>query len=633
MRRIDITTRIQLAALIPMVLIALALTWYFMDKRWVDLEKAEHKRATTIARLLVPVSEHALFANNPDDIQQLQQQLNAAAKDVAEISAIAIANANGELVAVNGLFTRDDLARATAEPEENIIKVPVSAHLPLQPAADELYQLDDPRFVAPTPKLLGHVLVKIDRQRMEKEKRDLAAGAFIFLLLGLGIAGGIAWYLGRGVSRPIRELANIAAEIERGNLKARVSISTSGALQVLGRAINQMAIALDNAHADMLRRIHEATAQLQEQKELAEQASRTKAQVMAAISHDVRQPLQALGLSINSLKHRTTDPDNERIVLRIERSLFSLENVLNDIAQLDPIVRDFSVMTLFDSLSATFSGTAEEYDLKLRFAPTTTWCRSDRALLERILANLISNALRYTSSGGVVVGCRRRGTMLRIEVWDSGRGIPEDKQSEIFREFVRIEPLPHRHTEGRGLGLAIVERLCKLLDHGVTCRSQPGVGSVFGIEVPRVDKSPVPTRNATPYNANTWWIGKQILLIDDDPEILASLRDVFAITGANIISGTSLQEVLRSVVTNAPIALIVSDYHLSNENGITAIRTIRGLTGIAVPAVVISGVAEMSLQQLLREEGIPFLRKPVSTEALWEAIRSAMHRAPESEET
>jgi len=633
MRRIDIRTRIQLAAMIPMVLIAVTLTWYFMEKRWVDLEKAEHKRASTIAHLLAPVSEHALFANNPDDVLQLQQRINSLAKGVAEIAAIAVSNADGELVAVNGSFSKDDLSRAATQlDEKNIITAAVSVPLPVQHSSNELYQLDDPRFMARSPKLLGHVSVKIDRQRMEKEKRDFAFGACIFLLLGLAVSGCIAWYLGRGVSRPILALANIAAEIERGNLKARASIVTSGPLQVLGRAINQMAIALDNAHADMQKRIHDATAQLQAQKEVAEQANRTKTQIMAAISHDVRQPLQALGLSINSLTHRVTNPETEQIVQRIERSLSSLENVLNDIAQLDPVVQDFPITGLFDSLAVTFSGTAEEYGLRLHFVPTKAWCRSDRGLLERILANLVSNALRYTSAGGVVVGCRHRGASLQIEVWDSGCGIPVDKRSAIFREFARIGPTPSGRTKGRGLGLAIVDRLCKLLGHTVQCKSTRDTGSVFCVGVPRVEGVHLQIIKAIGHHDDRYWPGKQIVVIDDDQEVLASLRDTFEIRGAHVISRAALQEVLPYIDLNTPPVLLISDFHLDNGNGIEAVRAIRQVLEVAVPAVIISGDMRIALQQSLLDEGIPFLRKPVSIEALWDAIGLAMRGGPGNEE-
>jgi signal transduction histidine kinase len=227
-------------------------------------------------------------------------------------------------------------------------------------------------------------------------------------------------------------------------------------------------------------------------REAAEQADHNKTRFLAAAGHDLRQPLQALGLFVTALAHRPLPDDLRAIVDKIESSLEALEHLLDtllDISRLDAGVIEahvttFAVQALFDRMAFEFVPLAEKKGLSLRVVATRAITRSDPALLERILRNLLSNAIRYTRQGGVVAGCRRRGGDLRIEVWDSGSGIAPANQREIFLEFRRFHEGEGEDRHGLGLGLAIVERLAALLDLRIELESTVGRGSVFAVVLP-----------------------------------------------------------------------------------------------------------------------------------------------------
>jgi two-component system, sensor histidine kinase len=222
------------------------------------------------------------------------------------------------------------------------------------------------------------------------------------------------------------------------------------------------------------------------------EASQHKSRFLAAASHDLRQPMHALGLLVAQLRSHMMSAEGSRLGDRIDDAVTGtneLFNALLDITKLDagvltPAIAEFSVAELLGRIGSTFAAVAEEKGLSLRLGSTNAWVRSDPVLLERIVLNLVSNAVRYTTSGGIVVGCRRRGALLRIDVADSGPGIPEDQQRKIFGEFYRLADAAKTNQAGLGLGLAIVERLCVLLDHPIELESTPGKGSRFSVAVP-----------------------------------------------------------------------------------------------------------------------------------------------------
>jgi signal transduction histidine kinase/ActR/RegA family two-component response regulator len=374
--------------------------------------------------------------------------------------------------------------------------------------------------------------------------------------------------------------------------------------------------------------------QLEQQKEIAETANRTKTQFLAAASHDLRQPLQALGLFVATLKLKAKEPDAQLAVSRIERSMGALEGVLEallDVSRLDagvvsPRIERFPVGRVLDSVREQFADVATRHRLRFDVRPTGAWCESDPHMLGRIVANLVSNALRYTRRGRVVVGVRRDGLRLRIEVWDTGPGIPADKREEIFREFVQLENPERARDKGLGLGLAIVRRLSQLLNQPVGLRSVPGRGSVFWVTVPRVPaRAEAPAQTAAP-GTSSILAGRFVLVIDDDREVLEALENVLELQGAHPIAATG-ESAARELVTDLGRApdLIVSDYRLSEGAvGIEVIRSLRRTFNADIPAAVLTGDIAPAVLKAVADAGLPILSKPIRPDQLFRTLEQLL---------
>jgi CheY-like chemotaxis protein/anti-sigma regulatory factor (Ser/Thr protein kinase) len=267
----------------------------------------------------------------------------------------------------------------------------------------------------------------------------------------------------------------------------------------------------------------------------------------------------------------------------------------------------------------TFTGAAREKGLSLRIVSSSAWVRSDFVLLERIVFNLVSNAVRYTSSGGVVIGCRKRGVNLRIEVWDTGTGVPQDQQQNIFGEFYRLGAPGGDGPSGLGLGLAIVDRLCRLLDHSVNLTSTLGKGSCFSVAVPlvaarpEIDESPAPARPLMDVSNR-----KLVVLIDDDPLVLEGMGGLFRSWGYHLLVAGGDDEALAGVADrDHPPDLIISDYHLpGGKTGIEVIEGLRTALSAEIPAFLVSGDTSPELLRQARASGYHLLHKPVDAMTL-----------------
>lgn len=305
----------------------------------------------------------------------------------------------------------------------------------------------------------------------------LAALLFAFGTLAFGL---LWWRLSRRLARIRASLAEVS-DYAGQRLDRQASDAIAPLLAKMSRDL-----------AETRRRLAIVEAERESERDAAQQADHSKTRFLAAASHDLRQPLQALGLYIAALAQRPLPGDIKDIVDKIESSLEALEQLLDgllDISRLDSGAVEahsmtFPLQSLFSRMSLEFDPLAERKGLRFRVISTDAMIRSDPALLERILRNLLSNAIRYTRSGGVVAGCRRRDGAWRIEIWDSGVGIAPDDQKEIFREFRQLSRGTANERQGLGLGLAIVERLSRLLGLDIEVRSLVGKGSMFAIVLP-----------------------------------------------------------------------------------------------------------------------------------------------------
>jgi PAS domain S-box-containing protein len=383
---------------------------------------------------------------------------------------------------------------------------------------------------------------------------------------------------------------------------------------------------------DIMERKHAEDA-LREAHAQAERASRAKSRFLAAASHDLRQPLQAANLFVAALKAGLDDRDNLALANSIEDALKSANALLDallDVSRLDagvmePQLRDFAVADLLDLIETEFSETAREKRLAFRVVQSSATIRSDPTLLGRILRNLVSNALRYTERGRVVVGCRRRAGRLSIEVWDTGIGIPADKIGRIFEEFYQVGNSERDRTRGLGLGLAIVDGMAKLLEHPIEVRSTPGLGSMFRVIVPLGEFGNDPA-DAEAEEVKSPIVpamyGALLLAIDDDPAQLEAMAALFRRWGYKVLAADSAPAAL-AVFTHserAPSA-IIADYRLRDGfTGADAIRYIRRRLGRKVPGLILTGDTEPARLAEASASGFELLYKPIEAERLREAI-------------
>jgi Na+/proline symporter/signal transduction histidine kinase len=394
----------------------------------------------------------------------------------------------------------------------------------------------------------------------------------------------------------------------------------------------EAAEALERANATLEKRVRDRTEELTRlnselalAKSTAEDANISKTRFLAAASHDILQPLNAARLYVTSLVERRNGGEDSRLVENIDDSLEAIEEILSallDISRLDagamtPSISNFKMADLMRSLEIEFAPIARAKGLELTFVPCSLPVQSDRLLLRRLLQNFISNAIKYTPQGRVMVGCRRRGSALRICVYDTGVGIPIVKRGEIFKEFHRLEQ-GARIARGLGLGLSIVERLARVLDHGIAIDANAGGGSVFSVTVPTASavNHTAAVTSATPLS-RTPISGAQIVCIENDPAILDGMKTLLKAWGAEVIAATDPEAAVEAIETaSGSVTGLLVDYHLDRGNGLAAIRDIRRRFGESIPAILITADRSPHVRAAARDENIAVLNKPVKPASL-----------------
>ncbi|BCJ91884.1 histidine kinase [Terrihabitans soli] len=357
----------------------------------------------------------------------------------------------------------------------------------------------------------------------------------------------------------------------------------------------------------------------------ADSANYSKTRFLAAASHDILQPLNAARLYVSSLVERSDGSASRDLVANVDASLQSVEeifSVLLDISRLDAgaLTPDISIFKLGDvmrQLEVEFAPLAREKGLSLKIIHTQGWVRSDRRMLRRLLQNLVSNAIKYTQAGTVLMGVRRMGGRLRVEVWDTGLGIPASSQRVIFKEFQRLEP-GARVARGLGLGLSIVERVARILDHPLTLKSTPGKGSTFSVVVPAAPaQRAVPTETAglSPF-APSMLARTHILCIDNEPAILDGMTQLLGGWGCKVTAAASLADALVSLDSDGSPDIIIADYHLDGGDGLSTIRELRMRIGGEIPGIVVTADRGRAVRDGARAQDLEILHKPVRPAAL-----------------
>ena len=391
--------------------------------------------------------------------------------------------------------------------------------------------------------------------------------------------------------------------------------------------------ALERANATLERRVRERTreltrlnAELERAKSEADDANVSKTRFIAAASHDILQPLNAARLYVTSLIERQEDDSEDAsLVQNIDASLEAVEEIftaLLDISRLDtgamkPEMTDFRISELLQRLEVEFAPLAREKGLDLIFMHCSLAVRSDRRLLRRLLQNLVSNAIKYTPKGSVLVGCRRRGGKLRVEVYDTGIGIPHAKRRAVFKEFHRLDQ-GARVARGVGLGLSIVERIARVLDCELALKSNVGRGSRFSVEVPRASAAIVePMPHAVRKAATGQLAGTVVLCIDNEHTILDGMQMLLGGWGCRVLKAADLTEALAAIEGSGlePDGLLV-DYHLDGGNGLGAITELRRRYGRDLGAILLTADRSVHVREEARAGGVQVLNKPVKPASL-----------------
>jgi Na+/proline symporter/signal transduction histidine kinase len=387
--------------------------------------------------------------------------------------------------------------------------------------------------------------------------------------------------------------------------------------------------ALKRANETLERRVRERTAELTKlnlaltnAKAAAEDANLDKTRFLAAASHDLLQPLNAARLYTTSLTERDMARELGKLVQNVDASLGAVEEILSallDISHLDsgalkPEYSTFSINEVLDALAVEFEPLAQENNIELKVAPCSLAVHSDRRLVRRVIQNLISNAVKYTADGRVLIGCRRLGERVRIEVHDTGPGIPKSKRHLIFREFQRLG----ESAKGLGLGLSIVERIGRILDLDVTVRSTVNKGSVFTLTLPVTEALAAPDTARKDLPAQ-WgdMAGVTVLCIDNEPDILKGMDVLLSGWGCRVLLAKTCRGALRKcTVSEIKPDIVLADYHLDRGTGLEAIEKLRQRFGPNLPAALITADRSQLIADRAQAKNISILNKPLKPAGL-----------------
>lgn len=457
---------------------------------------------------------------------------------------------------------------------------------------------------------------------VEQQEREAFAPLYasmwrngLLLLLGVVLAAAASALLARRMVRPIRTLQAGVARIGAGALDPRIEVKTGDELEALAAEFGRMAERLRESYDHLEQKVSERT------RELAT-ANRAVSRFLAVASHDLRQPMHALGLYVASLRDVPLPEEARRLVRQIMKSVTVSQDLLDallDISKLDagvikPNLTDVPVNSLLSTMQTNFAPVARAKGVEFRIVASRATVRSDAVLLERVLLNLASNAVRYTHRGKILLGCRRRGRDLHIEVWDTGTGIPANEQHLIFEEFKRVAGSERAEEKGLGLGLAIVDRLAHLLNHCIEVRSWPGQGSVFTVVAARAEGRATEERALPVVRAGVSLKGSRIVVVDGDPAGLKATQTLLESWGCRVFTATSADEALalRAKTPRRLPDVVICDCRLiAGEPGIQAIQRLRSAFPNHMPFILITADASPDVANHAQEWGLPWLHKPV----------------------
>ncbi len=371
---------------------------------------------------------------------------------------------------------------------------------------------------------------------------------------------------------------------------------------------------------------------LAEEKRIAERAVIAKSRFLAAASHDLRQPLHAMGLFLSALRQREFDEKKLEIIDDMTNSSEALNGLFNsllDVSRLDAEIIDFNpshitAADIFDGLRVQFMHQAAEKNIRLHVKPDAHVFYSDAILLERVLRNLVSNAVQYTQSGSIVLSCvdHEDGSKL-VSLKDTGIGIPAESTEDVFSEYYQLNNLSRDRSKGLGLGLAIVQRLCELMDIELNMQSEENVGTEFTLLVPGGDPAQIKPRVKSDKTMEAK--DRRILVIDDEVQVLQGMRHMLEGWGCKVMLAESTRDALKIIaLSEEQPELIISDFRLHESDGMDAVEAIREALDTVLPAIIISGDTSPERLKQVKKTGLLFLHKPVRADELHQHMQALL---------
>lgn len=641
-----IGARILLIALVPSLITAFLLTAFLVRH---TMDRAEQNARTGLlstARNLASASQYGLISGNQELLKQavgnslglenlqfarVQAEKNLLAAEAGSLN-IRLPSplpATGVVTEYPGIWLSvAPITLPEIAPSEVALDAPefsLGINPEISPNTNSAGPgVDITSALAPSIKTIGYAVAAISTAPMQASRRAALALAAGLALASALLTALIAWRMSKQLTDRIRHISQTVDKISGGQLDVRVHAQPTAELGVLEDGINRMAHGLQIHHNELQARITEATAVLLEKKDEAERANIAKSRFFAAASHDLRQPLHALSLFSEVLAqktaHLTGNPDLPRLADQIASSVYSMQALLNallDVSRLDANIievslKHFPVSQILERIRKQYESAAKEKGLTLNIRACDCTLHSDPILLERILLNLVSNAIRYTDRGGVLLACRKRGNNMLIQVWDTGVGIPDNTHENIFQEFVQLSNPERDRNKGLGLGLAIVARMASLLGTSVTLRSHIGHGSVFSVQVPLGSAQRIEQAESPP-PAGMTIEGRLGVLVDDEESVLAAMQELFNTWNLDLIAARSASDAISQLqrVERTPDFLI-TDYRLpGNTDGIEVARQFHKQFGDALPTMILTGDTAPGTLQRITQAGFVILHKPV----------------------
>ena len=626
-----IRTRMALAATLPVSLVVLAIVSIFWQGRVQDLEASYQQRVNLLAHEVALFSTYGLFSGNTDNLQSVVKEIQRE----PGVKSVLVFNSDGNVVARSGeatlhAFRELQSSDYVARQRQRLIDVQTAQILPFAVPIDDMFSQGGPNQVT----TLGNALVEVSREELERLKREALLTAIWIGLVGMLLGGLLAYRLGNWVVGPIVRISNMVKRVGEGNFAIWDEVKDDDPLRELQVSLNQMAKRLSWGRDELERQVETVTQALRLKKEQAESATLAKSRFLAAASHDLRQPSHALGMFVARLGQLPMDAQMRELVDNLEISVQAMQDLLDgllDLSRLDSgniqvRISSVDLNELLSSVRSSLSSMAEAKGLRLRIRPTRLWAFSDAALLQRMVVNLVINAIRYTEQGTVLVACRpdAQGRGVRIEVWDSGIGIPAEHHEDIFKEFYQLSNRSGDRNFGMGLGLNIVQRSAALLGHRIALRSQVGCGTRFALMMESAPRLlPMAQGSEQAPTAQLGDIGgMQVLLIEDNDNAREAVKGLLESWGCSVQVASSLAEA-RTHLSNAAIPdVVLSDFHLgSTENGIQCIQALREMAGQPIPACLISGDTHDDFLTSVVAADLPLLHKPVRPAKLRNMLR------------